>query len=342
MAKADRRRRLALQELQQLQERFDRDRGFDFPELTSREGLQLNFRGMQEEDAAALEATLRRVEYAALALGGEVGELANAVKKARRAFWQGESPDAALANARHEVADVLAYLLKFASLLGHELDRLYLEKLSQNCLRFPSKVGVAEGGRTLSIAGPSGSGKTTVARALSELFPAYIEVVDENPYLAPLLNGSSSFDAFANQTWFLDRLKQFIQGADPHQSLVLDQEPAAIVQVYAEMFLDEGRLTPSEYTQLIARLLRLESKLARWPGRRLVVFLDAPAEVLHERARRRGGAAPPLSWFASVRDRFTQLQQRIPGSLTIPTAGLPAESVVERVRTLLLAALEER
>lgn len=343
MARGKHRRPPALRELQRLQARFDKDRGFDFPGATGRGGVQLSLRGLETQDDPGREAVIRQLEYSALALGGEVGELANAVKKARRALWQGESPDEALAQAQHEAADVLAYLLKLTSLFQRDLDRLYLEKMAWNCLRFPSRVGAADGGRIISIAGPSGAGKSTVARALSKRFPTYLEAVDENHHLALLLEGSADFDAFSNQLWFLTRLRQFVRQADPARPVVFDQDPVGVVHVYARMFLDEGRMESAEYTQLVARLLRLESDLARWPGRRMVILLDAPAEVLHERARGRdGGAAPPRSWFAAVRERFQRLREHLPDALVLRTDELSVEEVLARVNAAIAEALAPR
>jgi NTP pyrophosphatase (non-canonical NTP hydrolase)/predicted ATPase len=319
-------RRPTLEELQSLQLRFDKDRGFDFPTQHP------------PEEELSREERLRRIEYAALALSGEVGELANSIKKARRALWQGESPEQALADSRHELADVLAYLLKLSELLGVELDRAYLEKMSENCLRFPSRVGV-QGRRVISIAGPSGSGKTTVARALATRFPTYLELAHENPHLRQLLENEPGFDAFANQQWFLHGLRRFITAASPAHSIVLDQEPSVVVHVYSRIFLDQGLLSPTDYSELLVELLVLESQLAQWSGRRVIVMLDAPAEVLHQRAQHRnGGPVPPLEWFGAVRERFIQFRQGLPGAFVVSTEELSPDEVVERVRAVIAEA----
>src|SRR5687767_3209489 len=74
--------------LQKLQKEFDKSFGFDFLTLDPRQ-IALDYESDLSSQAQLKEARLRRVEFTTLALGGEVGELANAVKKARRAAWLG-------------------------------------------------------------------------------------------------------------------------------------------------------------------------------------------------------------------------------------------------------------
>lgn len=298
-------------ELQEAQTAFDRARGFDFDAMNPGDAEKLTFAG--------------------LALCGEVGELANALKKAQRATWMGQDPTAHLKQAADEIGDVLAYLLKTATMLGADLADVYLTTMSDNCLRFPPRT--ASTARLITIAGPSGSGKTTVARALSADFATFVEEVIDNPHLDPLLTNSGAFDAHANQRWFLGRVEAFVEAANAEVNLVLDQDPSAIVRAYARMFRDEQQLSAGAYRSLLLELLRLESLLARWGGGRTVIFLDADAATLRERAQRRGDPAlPPEKWFDSVREYFANLRAHVPTAHLVDTTNLSADEVVSQVR----------
>jgi NTP pyrophosphatase (non-canonical NTP hydrolase) len=73
--------------------------------------------------------------YIALALAGEVGELANVVKKLERGDM---SYAEALALLKEEAADVLIYLLKLSYQAGIDLEKALLEKQRANAIRFAS------------------------------------------------------------------------------------------------------------------------------------------------------------------------------------------------------------
>jgi NTP pyrophosphatase (non-canonical NTP hydrolase) len=80
-----------------------------------------------------------RLEYLTNALAGEVGEVANLVKKVVRSVVYGRG-DLRLDNVRQElaeeIADVFTYLLTIAGLLGLDLEKTYLQKLDKNRKRF--------------------------------------------------------------------------------------------------------------------------------------------------------------------------------------------------------------
>jgi NTP pyrophosphatase (non-canonical NTP hydrolase) len=85
------------------------------------------------------ELDLRQLEFATLALAGEVGELANLVKRTRRTTLKGSEVDPAWIEAmKLETADVLAYLLKLSNVMRWDLEALYREKMSRNEARFGS------------------------------------------------------------------------------------------------------------------------------------------------------------------------------------------------------------
>ena len=129
--------------LQGLQAAFDRSRGFDFPEAALADEL-LN----RDHDAR-----LRSIEFATMGLAGEIGEVANQVKKARREFWTGGDPERNIDAAATELADIYAYLLKLASTLDVNLDVLYLIRLCENYLRFPPGLSASRRAGSYRFAG---------------------------------------------------------------------------------------------------------------------------------------------------------------------------------------------
>jgi deoxyadenosine/deoxycytidine kinase len=140
-----------------------------------------------------------------------------------------------------------------------------------------------------------------------------------------------------NQEWFLQRVERHIAGADRGLPLILDQDPAAIVFPYSQMFLDEGKINKTQYDLLLQRLLKIEETLQAWHSPRSIIFLDASANVLHERILRNSGKlrTPPLEWFERVRDYFLKLFPRFPNAVSVSTAELAPEQVVLRAKALI-------
>lgn len=199
-------------------------------------------------------------------------------------------------------------------------------------------AGPAASARLIAIAGPSGSGKTTIVRALSQDHVALLEDIVENPHLDALLTGAPTFDAHANQRWFLDRVERFLGAANPQQTTVLDQDPGAIVRGYARLFLDQQQLSASAYRSLLLDLGRVELLAGRWRGGRVTIFLDAPAATLRRRAELRGDAKlPDEEWFRAVRGYFVELHAEVPASLVIATGDLTVEQTLEAVREAIAA-----
>ncbi len=186
----------------------------------------------------------------------------------------------------------------------------------------------------VTLCGPSGVGKSTAALALPSMFQVYLEDVRGNPYLQALLNGDARFDAAANQRWFLSRLHDFVRASDPNRPLVLDQDPAAIVLVYAKLFLEDGLLTNEQHDDLIVQLMDVERVLGRWRLPRIVLGLHAPSEVLYERARIRSvsQAVPPLQWFERVRAGFLNLFDLFPGAIRVSIVEACPEDIVRTVQ----------
>src|SRR5450830_11044 len=139
--------RYSLDHLQQMQADFDQQHGFAF-------------------EAGVANGDLSRTVFSSLALCGEVGELANQIKKAQRAAWLGEDATNHIDQAKLEIGGVFAYLLKLSSDLGLRLDETYLTTLSDNWLRFQIRAPKVVG-RVVCIAGPSGSGKSSIVKRLA-------------------------------------------------------------------------------------------------------------------------------------------------------------------------------
>ncbi|MFS2089222.1 MazG nucleotide pyrophosphohydrolase domain-containing protein [Paenarthrobacter nicotinovorans] len=93
--------------------------------------------------APITEESYSSLTHNALALAGEVGELANEIKKFDRGDF---SFDQLLDRMPSELADVLIYVIKIAYQSDIDLEKAFLEKLEHNKRRFPRSV-VPESGK---------------------------------------------------------------------------------------------------------------------------------------------------------------------------------------------------
>lgn len=133
---------MAVKKLQRYQKDADARWGFDFDIWDRVVDVQQSLPSVTEDVLnPAVDGLIRRMEYVGLALAGEVGELCNQIKKTRRLLLQGERlEEVDLGELQREVADIFAYLLKLSNLMGWDLEKLYLEKMQENELRFaPTK-----------------------------------------------------------------------------------------------------------------------------------------------------------------------------------------------------------
>ena len=141
--------------------------------------------------------------------------------------------------------------------------------------------------RHIVVEGPIGVGKTSLARRLGESAGAHLllEQPEANPFLERFY-GDPARHALATQLFFLfQRIQQLAE---------LRQLDLFRTHVVADFLLDKdplfARLTLADdelrlYEQLYAQLA------PRAPAPDLVIYLQAPAEVLVERVARRGIAA---------------------------------------------------
>lgn len=83
-----------------------------------------------------LPASPEDKRFLSLALCGEVGELANKMKK----DWRGDDPKPSLESIREEIADAYIYLYMLARCFGLELDECAESKLPEIRRRWPDAV----------------------------------------------------------------------------------------------------------------------------------------------------------------------------------------------------------
>ena len=93
-------------------------------------------------DEAASADNLLPLLRSALALAGEVGEVANLVKKADRGDLEYDSLVSLLSG---ELADVLAYTLKLAHAARIDIEKSFEDKMVDNANRFPPSQVSAPG-----------------------------------------------------------------------------------------------------------------------------------------------------------------------------------------------------
>jgi len=138
--------------------------------------------------------------------------------------------------------------------------------------------------RFIAVEGPIGVGKTTLAKRLARTFnyDTLLEQAEENPFLEKFYTDRRSA-ALPTQLFFLfQRVKQLqtLRQGDIFSPVriadfLMDKDP-----LFAQVTLDEDelRLYQNVYDQLTVDA----------PTPDLVIYLQAPADVLLERIQRRG------------------------------------------------------
>jgi len=140
-----------------------------------------------------------------------------------------------------------------------------------------------KGSRYIVVEGPIGVGKTTLARLLAEELNARVvlEQAEENPFLRKFYEEPATY-AFQTQIYFL--LSRYRQQERLAQQDLFNQSTVADYlfgkdQIFAQLNLVGDELG---LYRLIFSLLN-----ARLPKPDLVVYLEARADVLMERLRKR-------------------------------------------------------
>lgn len=138
--------------------------------------------------------------------------------------------------------------------------------------------------RFIAVEGPIGVGKSSLARMLAQHLDAegVFEAPDENPFLERFYQDRSKH-ALATQLHFLvQRIRQLTPLA---QLQLFDRLHVADYLVDKDPLFAELNLSPEEMEIYREMFRQLRPRLPR-PD--LVVYLQAPVEVLLERIRRRG------------------------------------------------------
>jgi deoxyguanosine kinase len=138
--------------------------------------------------------------------------------------------------------------------------------------------------RFIVVEGPIGVGKTSLARRLAKSFASelVLEQADDNPFLERFYRAPKS-GAFPAQLFFLfqrarqleDLLQQDLFAATRIGDYLLDKD-----RLFARLTLDNEEF--ALYEQVYAKLA------IRAPTPDLVIYLQAPVDVLLERIARRG------------------------------------------------------
>ena len=138
--------------------------------------------------------------------------------------------------------------------------------------------------RYIVVEGPIGAGKTSLARRLAETYGAtlILEQAAENPFLERFYRNPRAA-AFPAQLYFLFQRTQQLQGlnqSDLFSQMLVADYLMAKDRLFARVTLDEAEF--GLYEQVHAKLGGLAPK----PD--LVIYLQAPVDVLLARIARRG------------------------------------------------------
>ena len=137
--------------------------------------------------------------------------------------------------------------------------------------------------RYIVVEGPIGVGKTTLASRLAEDMRAnlVLEKADENPFLEKFYSNPRQM-ALHTQLFFLLQRKQQVESIDEERK---DSRIVADFLLEKDRLFAEATLSDTEF-RLYDQIY--QSLIERSPKPDLVVYLQAPTEVLLRRIRKRG------------------------------------------------------
>lgn len=144
--------------------------------------------------------------------------------------------------------------------------------------------------RYIAIEGPIGAGKTTLARRLADTFghEALLEQATENPFLEDFYRHRAR-NALATQIHFLFQRVRQLEAL--RQTDLFSSGRVADFLIEKDRLFARLNLDTNEYALYETIFDRLVPSVPR-PD--LVIYLQAPVDVLHERIQRRGIAFEQL------------------------------------------------
>jgi deoxyadenosine/deoxycytidine kinase len=157
----------------------------------------------------------------------------------------------------------------------------------------------------IAVEGPIGVGKTTLAKRLANSFnyDILLERAEDNPFLERFYQDRRA-GALPTQLYFLFQRAKQIQGirqGDMFQQVQVSDFLIEKDQLFAQVTLDDEEL---KLYQTVYQQLTIDA-----PKPDLVVYLQAPTDVLFERVQRRGILAEKLieaDYLRQLNDAYTQ------------------------------------
>lgn len=136
----------------------------------------------------------------------------------------------------------------------------------------------------IAVEGPIGIGKTTLAKQLAETFnyQTLLEEVDENPFLQAFYQNQKNA-ALATQLFFLFQRAQQLQ--DQRQQDIFEPVQVSDFLIEKDRLFAQLTLDSNEY-QLYEKVYQQLTIEAPRPD--LVIYLQAPVDVLSQRIQNRG------------------------------------------------------
>jgi deoxyadenosine/deoxycytidine kinase len=141
--------------------------------------------------------------------------------------------------------------------------------------------------RLVVVAGNIGTGKTSLAERIGARLGWYtaFESVSDNPYLADFYADMRSW-AFHLQVFFLGhRAQQYLQMVQLPQSVIIDRSIYEDAFIFARALYQLGNLSERDYRSYRTVFDLIVNQL---PPPDLLIYLQAPVEVLMERIHQRG------------------------------------------------------
>lgn len=169
----------------------------------------------------------------------------------------------------------------------------------------PLELESAQLPRFIAVEGPIGVGKTTLAKRLASSFnyETLLEQAEDNPFLERFYQDPRA-GALPTQLYFLfQRARQIqeIRQGDMFQQVQVADFLIEKDQLFARVTLDDEEL---KLYQTVYQQLTIDA-----PKPDLVVYLQAPTDVLLERVQRRGIQSEKLieaDYLRQLNDAYTQ------------------------------------